>query len=94
MPRQNPPPASAQDRHARPRERTSPAQAEQPVPRLPHEHDQSADSQAGGEASGSALGRQAHADLQQGRVDTDRGATTDKLYNQHYRTDKKAPPRK
>ena len=53
--------------------RTTPAQGEtdtpRKVPRLPHERDQSADSQARGEASGKKVGEQAHRDIERGLVD-------------------------
>lgn len=65
---------------------TTPAQGEtstpQKVPRLPHEHDQSSDSQARGEASGKKVGEQAHKDLQGGLVDTDKGPAMDRAYRQ------------
>lgn len=64
--------------------KTVPAQGEttapQEVPRLPHEHDESSDSQAGADASQQRVGRQAHRDVQQGLVDTDRAPVMDKAY--------------
>jgi hypothetical protein len=57
------------------------------VPRQPHERDESADTQAP-EASGLDVGRRAHADVQQGQQDTDRGPVLDKVYNEQVRTDK------
>jgi hypothetical protein len=58
----------------------------QPEPRLPHEHDESSDSQTGGVRP---IIQQAHDDIQAGRVDTDRGAPMDEAYQEQ----KKAPPR-
>ena len=64
--------------------RTTPAQGEtdtpRKVPRLPHERDQSADSQARGEASGKKVGDQAHRDIERGLVDTSKGAEMDRAY--------------
>lgn len=64
--------------------RTQPAQGEtttpQKVPRLPHEHDQSSDSQVRGEASSRKVGEQAHADVERGLVDTDKGPPMDRAY--------------
>ena len=73
---------------SRPRDpgRTTPAQGEtstpQKVPRLPHEHDQSSDSQARGEASGKKVGEQAHKDVVRGLTDTSKGAEMDRAYRQ------------
>ena len=62
---------------------TIPAQpeTEEPAPRLPHERDESADSQAPRETSGTRIGQQAHDDLQRGRVDTDKGPPMDAAYD-------------
>ncbi len=49
----------------------------QPVPRLPHEHDESSDSQTDGVRP---IIQQAHDDLASGKVDTDRGAPMDEAY--------------
>lgn len=55
----------------RPRQgRTKPAQSEGPVPRMPHERDESSDSQ---QSAPRGVMRKAHDDVVQGRVDTDRG---------------------
>jgi hypothetical protein len=66
--------------------RTTPAQGEtgtpQKVPRLPHERDQSADSQERGEASGKKMGEQAHKDIERGLVDTSKGTEMDRAYRQ------------
>lgn len=73
---------------SRPRDpgRTTPAQGEtstpQKVPRLPHEHDLSSDSQARGEASGKKVGEQAHKDVVRGLVDTSKGTEMDRAYRQ------------
>lgn len=61
---------------------TIPVQGEQQerVPRQPHEHDQSASSQAPGAASQQRVGQQAHDDLEEGQVDTDKGPVLDATY--------------
>ena len=52
-------------------------------PRLPHERDESSDSQRNqdGYASPTELGKRAHDDVERGVVDTTRGAETDRTYN-------------
>jgi hypothetical protein len=62
---------------------TMPAQGEsqQPSPRLPHERDESADSQAAGEPSGRRMAERARNDIEQGRVDTDKGPALDATYD-------------
>ena len=62
---------------------TRPAQGEkqEPVPRMPHERDESADQQGPGEASGRAIGKVAHDDIERGAVDTDKGPVLDKTYD-------------
>ncbi|MDA7418732.1 hypothetical protein PGB34_20355 [Xenophilus arseniciresistens] len=50
-----------------------------PAPRLPHEHDQSADSQSPTDGQPTRVGRQAHEDVERGLQDTDRGPVMDKL---------------
>ncbi len=55
---------------------TTPSQAEEQVPRLPHERDESVDSQAGGvagELPSAEHSRQAFEDVERGLVNTDRG---------------------
>ncbi|HEY0819213.1 MAG TPA: hypothetical protein VGD46_10575 [Rhizobacter sp.] len=58
------------------------------VPRLPHERDESSDSHA--EAAPRPLIRQAHDDIEKGRVDTDRGTPM----NETYQRQKEAPQKK
>lgn len=48
-----------------------------PRPRLPHEHDESSDSQR---QESRPIIERAHADLEAGRVDTDRGPPMDAAY--------------
>ena len=62
---------------------TVPAQHEtqQRTPRMPHERDESADSQAAGEPSGERVGKAALHDLEQGQVDTDKGPAMDAAYD-------------
>jgi len=49
-------------------------------PRLPHERDQSVDEATPQEPSGQRVGRAAHDDVKQGRVDTDKGPVLDRTY--------------
>ncbi len=62
---------------------TVPLQGEtqQRVPRMPHEHDESADSQAADETSGRRVGQAAREDVERGRVDTDTGPVLDQTYD-------------
>jgi len=50
-------------------------------PRLPHEHDESSDSQRKGATPGEKE-RRAHDDVARGVVDTDRGPVLEKLYRE------------
>lgn len=67
----------------KPRSRTETQQGEtpQPVPRMPHERDESADSQARAQPSAEGIGRIAQDDLAKGRADTSRGPETDATYH-------------
>lgn len=58
-------------------------------PRLPHERDESADSQR---SEPRADMKQAHADVERGLVDTDRGPVMDELYEHRVRTPGEATP--
>ena len=49
-------------------------------PRLPHERDESADSQRQGDTQPSEVGRKAFEDIRAGRVDTDRGPVLEELF--------------
>jgi hypothetical protein len=62
---------------------TTPAQGEnqQPVPRMPHERDESADSQARMEPSNRRMGEKGQADVEAGRTDTTKGAELDATYD-------------
>lgn len=65
------------------RERPSKVQVERErseEPRLPHEHDESADSQVVGSEQARVIGRAAFDDLRAGRVDTDRGPVMERLH--------------
>lgn len=63
---------------------TLPAQgpAQQPVPRMPHERDESADSQSSDEPSAKRMGRIAYDDIERGLVDTDKGPPMEETYEQ------------
>lgn len=60
--------------------KTTAAQGGEPVPRLPHEHDQSSDSQQTPDGRPTEVGRQAHEDVERGLVDTDRGLEANRVY--------------
>ena len=53
----------------------------QPAPRMPHERDESSDSQAAGEESARRVGQAAHEDIERGVVDTDKGPVLDQVYD-------------
>jgi hypothetical protein len=65
-------------------------------PRLPHERDESADSQVKTATQQPGdVGKQAYDDVQAGRVDTDRGPVLEKLFRTALRRETApAPPRK
>ena len=69
--------------------RTTPQVDGSPSPRLPHEHDESSDSQT---SQPRAVIQQAHKDLERGLVDTDRGPVMDKLYEEKVRPADGATP--
>jgi hypothetical protein len=50
-------------------------------PRAPHEHDESADSQAQDEPSSQRVGQAAREDVERGVVDTDTGPVLDQTYD-------------
>ena len=51
------------------------------VPRMPHERDESADSQAAGEATAPSVGQRGHDDIERGVVDSDKGPVLDAVYD-------------
>ncbi|MDM0117016.1 hypothetical protein QTI66_33370 [Variovorax sp. J22R133] len=61
--------------------KTKTQQGGESAPRLPHEHDQSSDSQETQDGVPTEVGRQAAEDIERGMVDTDRGPVTDRVYN-------------
>ena len=68
----------------KPQGNTIPEQGEtqERVPRMPHERDESASSQAPAEASGRRMGRIAHDSLREGQRDTDKGPVLDATYHE------------
>jgi hypothetical protein len=62
---------------------TVPVQGEtqQRSPRLPHEREESADSQAAQEPSGQRMARAGRDAVEQGQVDTDKGPALDATYD-------------
>ena len=61
---------------------TMPAQGQtqEKIPRLPNEHDESADSQKAGEPSAQQIGKIAHDDIKSGAKDTGKGPAMDAAY--------------
>jgi hypothetical protein len=74
--------------HTKPQQGDTDAASSIDAPRLPHERDESSDSHA--EAAPRPLIRKAHDDIEQGRVDTDRGTPM----NETYERQKEAPKKK
>jgi hypothetical protein len=61
--------------------KTKVEQGGESAPRLPHERDQSSDSQQNLDGTGAQrVGRQALEDVERGVVDTDRGPVADRVY--------------
>lgn len=80
----NPPDAGLGDKNpAASRGNTQAAQGEDQhgVPRMPHERDESADSQPRQEPSNERIGRIAQADAERGVADTTKGAELDATYD-------------
>jgi hypothetical protein len=61
--------------------KTKVEQGGESAPRLPHEHDQSSDSQENQDGTAPRVGKQAFNDVERGVVDTDRGPVADRVYN-------------
>ena len=59
---------------------TAQGENQAPKPRMPHERDESADSQAPEAAATRRMGKMAHDDLREGQVDTDKGPAMDATY--------------
>jgi hypothetical protein len=53
-------------------------------PRLPHERDESSDSQTAAKEQDMQIGRQAAADVERGLVDTDRGPVLERIEDEHF----------
>jgi len=62
------------------------------APRLPHERDESAGSQAAANPGARRMGKIAYADLREGLTDTDKGPVLDATYEKLRKGDK--PPRR
>ncbi|VTU38257.1 hypothetical protein H6CHR_05176 [Variovorax sp. PBL-H6] len=60
--------------------KTQVEQGGESAPRLPHERDQSSDSQQN-QGNSAGLGRKGMEDVERGVVDTDRGPVLDRVYN-------------
>jgi hypothetical protein len=59
---------------------TAQGETQAPKGRMPHERDESADSQAAEAAPIARKGEQAHKDIEQGQPDTDKGPAMDEAY--------------
>ena len=59
---------------------TSQGENQAPKARMPHERDESADSQAGATSSTRRMGSIAHDSVEAGQVDTDKGPVLDAAY--------------
>ena len=66
--------------------RTQPVINSEPAPRLPHEHDESSDSQTNGGVR--PVMQQAHDDLESGKVDTDRGVPMHEAYQRQKKSNR------
>ncbi len=77
------PARSDQPAAATPQGQTIPAQDErqEDVPRMPHERDESADSQSREQPAARDIGRIAHQDAERGLPDTTKGRELDRTYN-------------
>jgi hypothetical protein len=82
MPRKSRPPVPADPQKDTGGGNTKVEQGGEAAPRLPHEHDQSSDSQQSQDGGASRVGRQALEDIERGVVDTDRGPEADRVYNE------------
>lgn len=80
-PAQDSPPESPQARSPSGNTSTAQGETQQPVPRMPHEHDESSDQQAQGELVPSGKGRLAHDDVVRGVADTTRSVEIDDTYH-------------
>lgn len=60
---------------------TAQGETQRPVPRMPHERDESADQQPRMEPSNERVGRAAQADTERGVADTSKGAELDATYD-------------
>jgi hypothetical protein len=79
-----PDPGAGNDKPEARRGNTTMAQGEtqEAVPRMPHERDESADSQTRMEPSNRRMGEKAQADAERGVADTSKGAELDATYDQ------------
>ena len=59
---------------------TAQGENQAPKPRMPHERDESADSQAAGTPSNQRIGQIAHDDVMEGQPDTEKGPVMDAVY--------------
>lgn len=61
--------------------RTMQGEKQEAVPRMPHERDESSDSQAPSEPSGREVGQAAREDIERGLTDTDKGPVLEETYD-------------
>lgn len=67
---------------------TAQGENQAPKPRMPHERDESADSQSPGAASAQRIGQIAHDDVVEGQPDTEKGPVMDAVYERQKDGDK------
>ncbi len=65
----------------KPKTSVAQGEAQRPAPRLPHERDESADSQPQAHPAAQRVGRLAHDDVVHGVADTSRSVETDQTYH-------------
>ena len=78
---QDSPRTSPQARNPTGNTSTAQGETQRPVPRMPHERDESADQQAQRHPAAERMGRLAHDDVAHGVADTSRSVETDQTYH-------------
>lgn len=81
------------DTTRRPQGKTTPVQGEtqKPVPRQPHERDESVTDQTADNPASRRMGRIAHESISAGQTDTDKGPVLDRTYHEVRKDDGRGP---